>query len=50
MKTIHFYMPDNRVERVEDDEARKAVKSGKARYVPKRVWKEKVRDLTRNAA
>lgn len=50
MKCIHNYMPDNRVQRISDEEAHAAVKSGKARYVPKRVWKEKVRDLMKVAA
>ena len=50
MKCIHFYNPDNRIERVSDDEAHAAVKSGRARYVPRHVWKAKVRDLNRIVA
>ena len=50
MKCIHFYNPDNRVERLSDDEARAHVKSGRARYVPRHVWKAKVRDLDRTVA
>ena len=45
MLCVHFYMPDNRIVRIKDEEAHRAVKSGKARYVPRRVWKEKVRDV-----
>lgn len=47
MKCIHFYMPDNRVLRVSDDEAHAAVKSGKARYVAKHVWKKATRESNR---
>ena len=50
MKCIHYYMPDNRIARVSDDEAHAAVKAGRARYVPRRVWKEKVRDVNKLAA
>lgn len=44
MLCIHFYMPDNRIVRIKDEDAHCAVKTGKARYIPRRVWKEKVRD------
>lgn len=50
MKCIHYYMPDNRVARVGDEDAKVAVGSGKARYVPKSVWKQKVRDFVKNTA
>lgn len=49
MKCIHYYMPDNRIERVTDDEAAKAVAVGRARYISKGEWKRKVRDLLKRA-
>ena len=33
-----------KIERVSDDEAHQMVSSGKAMYVPKKMWKEEVRD------
>lgn len=44
MKCIHYYNPENRIVRVSNDEADRAVTSRKARYVSRSEWKQKVRD------
>lgn len=50
MKTIITPIPDGDgfhfrgVKRVSDEEAARLVKSGEATYVPKKLWKEAVRD------
>lgn len=49
MKCVFFYNPENRIERISDEAAEKAVKAGKAMYIPRREWKAKVRDAAREA-
>jgi len=41
---------DMTVARIADDDAHAAVKAGAARYIPRHVWKDKVRDLGKNVA
>jgi len=44
MKCIHYHKtPMIHIQRVSNDEAKAAVDSGKARYVPKSYWKRHVR-------
>lgn len=50
MKCIHFYNPKNSIERVTDEAAHAAVRSGKARYIPRHVWKQQVRDIAKASA
>ncbi len=50
MKCIHYYNPENRIVRVDDEAAHAAVKAGAARYVSRHVWKDKIRDLGKNVA
>jgi hypothetical protein len=40
MKCIEFYKPNVKTVRVTDSEAHLAVSTGKARFIPKRVWKQ----------
>lgn len=44
MKCIQYYNPHYRIVRVSDDQAHAVIKTGKAMYVPKSVWKKHVRD------
>lgn len=50
MKCVQYYPPKSKIERVSDEAARDAVASGDAFYVPKRTWKDKVRDAVQEAA
>lgn len=46
MKCIQTYPPNSDIQRVTDDKAYIEVHAGRAMYIPRRVWKEKVRDNT----
>lgn len=43
MKHVHYYNPINKVERVTDEQARKIVKTGVARYISKRLYRKLVK-------
>ena len=45
MKCIQSISDDSRILRVSDSHAVESVKTGNFRYVPKSLWKEKVRDV-----
>ena len=44
MKCVRY--KDGTVDRIEDGAALKLTNTGQAVYVPRRVWKEEVRDIT----
>lgn len=45
MKCIQYYRPfGGQIKRVTDDVAKEAIAKNEAMYVPKKLWKEKVRD------
>ncbi len=45
MKTVEFFNPNKRIERLPDELAHKIVRPGVSRYVPKSYWKKHVRDV-----
>lgn len=50
MKCIQYNKPNNSILRVSDETADAAVRSGAARYISKKEWKEKIRNPARTEA